>query len=43
MTTLDALTEAGVVTDDAQVVRLSARKVYGPPGAAVRVLAETTA
>lgn len=39
---LDALTEAAVVTDDAQVIRLSARKVYGTPGASVRVLAETT-
>jgi Holliday junction resolvase RusA-like endonuclease len=39
---LDALTEAGVVTDDAMVVRLAAKKVYGTPGASVRVIAETT-
>jgi Holliday junction resolvase RusA-like endonuclease len=39
---MDALTESGVITDDAQVIRLAARKVYGEPGASVRVLAETT-
>lgn len=39
---LDALVEAAVITDDAQVVRLAATKVYGEPGATVRVIAETT-
>jgi Holliday junction resolvase RusA-like endonuclease len=37
--TMDALTEAGVVRDDAQVVELAARKRYavGPVGAFVEV------
>lgn len=39
---LDALVEAGVIVDDSLVVRLAARKVYGEPGASVRVVAEVT-
>jgi Holliday junction resolvase RusA-like endonuclease len=39
---LDALVEAGVIVDDSLVVRLAARKVYGEPGASVRVMAEVT-
>lgn len=35
--TLDALTDAGVFTDDSRVVRLSATKLYGAPGAEVTV------
>ena len=36
---LDALTDAGVWRDDAQVARLSARKCYGTPGLHVEVVA----
>ena len=32
---LDAITESGTLRDDCQVVALSARKRYGPPGVAI--------
>ena len=44
--TLDGLTDAGVIEDDARIVSISARKIYAvppePPGALITIFKETT-
>ena len=35
--TLDALTDAGLIRDDAQIASVHATKVYGPPGARITI------